>query len=309
MRIAVIGAGAVGGYCAARLVQGGHEVIALDVGEHLAAIRTHGLRIETPDDSFVVNLSATDDPASVGTVDLVIVAVQSHQTAMIAPTIQSLLGPNTLVLPLQNNVTNPEILASALGTDSVLAAAIFIASSRPEAGLVRQLSSGVQVYIGERDSRESDRTRELARLLSEAGLPALSTGSVRKEMWTKFTFVIGFGLTAPLRASAAEILDLEETRAFHWRLINEVALVSAHSGVPLSDEDLNGIVDSTRFYGGYLPSSVQEIDEGRADELEFMLQTVIDLGRRVDVPTPTAEATLAFTRFPNLRNKQLTSVG
>lgn len=310
MRIAVIGAGAVGGYCSGRLMQAGHDVAIVDQGAHLEAIQAGGLRVVTaPSGEFVVRPRAVTNAAEIGPVDLVIVSVQSQDTEAIAAGIRPLLGSDTAVIPLQNNVDNPDKLAEAVGANHVLAAAIFIASSRPEPGLIHQLAEQVKIHLGERNGVMSERIQRLAQILSDAGLPCVATTQVFNEMWGKFAFVVGFYLTAPLRSSAGEILDLAETKELHARLVQEVAAVAASRGIILSNEQLAGVFEATRYYGNYLPSSVQEIDEGRADEGEHMLRTVIRMGEQARIPTPMAEATLAFTRFMNQRNKRLVAAG
>lgn len=308
MRIAVIGAGAVGGYCAARLIRAGHEVEVVEVGAHLRAIQSNGLRVQAADgQEWVIWPKATDSPGDIDPVDLVLVAVQSQLTATIAEGLGRLIGDQTIVVPLQNNVNNPHELAASLGKDHVLAGTIFIAASRPEPGLVRQLSEPVNIYIGGLDGQTSDRTVKTADMFKEAGLPCEATPAIWKKIWSKFAFVIGFHLTAPLRSSAGEFLDVEETRLLHSELIHEVAAIADSEGIQLADDDLEDIVKATRRYGDYIPSAVQKIDEGQADEVVHMLRTVVRMGEAANVPTPMTRTTLAFTQFFNQRNKtQLT---
>lgn len=304
MRIAVIGAGAVGGYCAARLLLAGHAVHVVDLGAHLTAIAVGGLRVITPSGEWVVHPVTAADPTAVGPVDLVIIAVQSQDTAAVARQLRPLLGAHTVVLPLQNNVDNPEKLAAALGANHVLGAAIFIAAARPAPGIVHQLADRVKLTIGELDGHSSVRVRQLAEVLNEAELPCVISPHIRKEMWQKFIFVIGFYLTAPLRATAGEILALAETRSLHGRLLEELVEVAATQGIGLETADVDEVIAATRNYGGYLPSVVQEIDEGRADEAEHMLATAIQLGQVAGRPMTSAMDVLAFTRFFNQRNKR-----
>lgn len=304
MRIAVIGTGAVGGYCAARLWNAGHTVYVVDIGEHLAAIAARGLRVFSLDAEFVVHPVVAAETAAIGPVDLVIVSVQSQDTARVAGHLRPLLNANTVVVPLQNNVDNPAKLAAALGADSVVGAAIFIAAARTRPGEVRLLAEQVSITIGELNGHASERMHWLADVLNSAGLPCAVSQHIMKEMWHKYIFVVGFYLTAPLRATAAEVLELEETRALHRRLLQELVDVATIQGIQLDETDLNKIIAATRHYGGYLPSVVQEIDEGSADEVEHMLNTAIDMGRAGGRSMTTAMDILAFSRFINQRNRR-----
>lgn len=307
MKFAVVGAGAVGGYCVARLCNAGHQVSVVEVGPHLQAIKSHGLRVQPKNaQEWVVHPLATDNPEELEVADCIIISVQSQDTSAIAEGIKPFTSAHTLIIPLQNNVDNPKRLALAVGQANILPAAIFIAASRPEPGLVKQLSEQVRIYLGELDPQVSERVMRMAKILSDSGLPCVACENVWKEIWTKYSFVIGFYLTSPLLCSAGEILDLEETRLLHFHLVNEVAAVAASQGVILDEKVIQGVIKDTRHYGDYIPSSVQEMQEGRADEYVHMLESLIQLGKSAEISTPMAEATLAFTKFFNNRNKKIT---
>ena len=207
MLIAVFGTGGVGGYFGGRLAEAGEDVVFIARGAHLDAIREHGLRVDSVRGDFLVQpAQATDDPRSVGVVDLVIVAVKSWQVPGAATAMAPLMGPDTMVLPLQNGVDAPEQLAEVLGREHVLGGLTKIFSSIAAPGYIRQIGGPASVTFGELDNQNGGRVVRLRAAFDQARVEAAIPEDIQVAMWEKFLLVVPFGgLGAVTRAPSASL--------------------------------------------------------------------------------------------------------
>jgi 2-dehydropantoate 2-reductase len=289
MRLAVVGVGGVGGYFGGRLAQAGEEVALIARGAHLRAIQEHGLRVESIAGDFVAQPAvATDDPAAVGPVEFVLVAVKSWQLAEAAEAIRPLLGPDTGVVPLLNGVEAPEQLAAALGPGHVLGGLCRIGAQIAAPGLIRHTAITPSVIFGELDDRASPRAEALQAAFARAGVDAPIARDIRRAMWEKFLLITTWGIGALTRAPIGEWRSLPETRAMAEAAMREVVAVAQAHGVALPE----AIVARTLGFLDQLPpegtSSMQrDIMEGRPSELEAQNGAVVRLGRAAGVPVPT----------------------
>jgi 2-dehydropantoate 2-reductase len=289
MRIAALGAGAVGGYFGGRLAMAGHDVTFIARGANLAAIRDHGLRVDSIAGDFVVSPArATDDPASVGIVDFVIVAVKTWQLGDAARAMRPLVGPHTAVLPLLNGVEAAEELAAVLGAEHVLAGMCRIITTLEGPGHIRHSGAVPWVALGELDNIVSDRVRRLHGALVEAGVGAEIATDINVAVWEKFMFIATMsGIGAVTRAPIGEWLNLPETRRMAEAALEEVVAVGQAHGVPLPDAS---VAKTLAFMDGVPPSATasmqRDIMAGRPSELEAQSGAVVRLGARVGVPTP-----------------------
>ena len=175
MRIAVYGAGGVGGYFGGRLAQAGTDVRFIDRGPHLRALREHGLRVRSVEGDFMVRVPATDDPTEVGPCDYVLFCVKAFDTEPAAARLGPLLGEGTAVLSLQNGVDNEDKLTQAIGQDHVMGGAAFVFAGKAEPGVIVYTGGPTSITFGELDGRVSERARRLLACCQEAGFSAETT--------------------------------------------------------------------------------------------------------------------------------------
>lgn len=289
MRIAVFGTGGVGGYFGGRLAEAEEDVTFIARGEHLQAIRKHGLRVDSVKGDFVVQpAQATDDPARVGEVDVVIVGVKAWQVLESAQAMRPLIGPETLVVPLQNGVEAPAQLAEALGPENVLGGLAKIFSFVVEPGLIRHIGGPASVTFGELDNRRSERTERLCAAFNRAGVIAEIHPDIHVALWEKFLFVVPFGgVGAVTRAPIGILRSLPETRQMLEQGMREISNIAHENNISL-DEDV--VAKAMAFIDDQPPggtSSMQrDIIDGRPSELEAWTGAVVRLGQQVGVTTP-----------------------
>lgn len=230
MRIAIVGVGGVGGYFGGRLAQAGHDVFFIARGDHLAAMRSHGLRVQSiAGDFWLPDVKATDQPAEVGPVDLVIVGVKGWQVREAAYAMQPLIGPETAVLPLLNGVDAPTELAEVLGAEHVLAGLCRIIAYRAAPGVI--VHAGVNppsIDFGELDNRHTPRLARIQAALEGAGIRAFIPENIHVALWQKFMLICAWsGFGAATRAPIGVWRSLPETRPLVERCLQEVVDVAA----------------------------------------------------------------------------------
>jgi 2-dehydropantoate 2-reductase len=289
MRIAVIGAGGVGGYFGGRLAQGGKEVIFIARGDHLRALQSAGLRVESLNGDFSLpNVQATHDPARVGPVDAVLVAVKAWQVPEAAEAMRRLCRPGTAVVPLQNGVDAPAQLAAVLGRDAVLGGLCQIVSFIAAPGHIRH--TGIEPYIafGELNGQPSQRAEALRDAFERAGVRAEIPADIQLAMWDKFLFISAFGgVGAVTRAPAGAMRTVPETRQMLRAALLEVVAVARAQGVDLVEaavERKMAFIDG--MPEGATASMQRDIIAGRASELETQSGAVVRLGSERGVATP-----------------------
>jgi 2-dehydropantoate 2-reductase len=289
MRIAVFGTGGAGGYFGAQLARAGEDVTFIARGEHLQAIRKEGLRIETPKGEIVVHpAKATDDPAQVGVVDVVLVGVKAWQVLEAARAIRPLMGPETFAVPLQNGVEAASQLESVLGADHVVGGLCGTLSWRIGPGRIRSIGEVNFVKIGELDNRASERTERLRGAFERAGVKVEVSSDIHRALWEKFLFVVSLGgVGAVARAPVGVLRTLPETRGMLTRCMGEILAVARARRVPLADSI---VADTMAFVDSLAPDGTtslqRDIVEGRPSELEAWNGAVVRLGREAGVATP-----------------------
>ncbi len=289
MRIAMYGSGGVGGYFGARLAQAGNDVVFIARGAHLEAMRTSGLRITSiKGDVFLEDVTATDDPASVGVVDAVFVAVKTWQLPDVLPGLSSLVGPETVVVPLLNGVEAAEEMAAALGRGPVLNGLTKILSFLDGPGHVRHLGAEPYIAFGELDNARSDRTARLLEVLTEAGIKASVPDDIEAALWEKFVFVVSVGGTgAVTRAPIGPVRDDPRARSLQRAAMEEIVTLAAARGITLPDDVVErsmGFIDG--LPNGGSASLQRDLAAGRRSELEAWNGAVVRLGEASGVPTP-----------------------
>lgn len=298
MRIAVFGAGGVGGYLGARLAAAGNEVGFVARGAHLEAMRAAGLRVHSPDGDIHLGAPrASAQPRDLGPVDLVLVAVKSWQLEEAARSMGPLLGERTVVLPLLNGVDAPAVLTGTLGGDRVLGGLckLFAWIERP--GVVRHYRQS-RVEFGELDGRRSRRAQAIAEVLSGAGIETVLSTDIGTDLWRKLVLVSSWaGIGALTRQPLGVLREDGALRALIDRAMGEGIAVARGLGHD------PGAGAAARFWGVYdaLPrettaSMQRDIMQGRRSELEAWNGAVVRHGERTGVPTPVHALTCDLLR-------------
>ncbi|MEM9682181.1 MAG: 2-dehydropantoate 2-reductase [Pseudomonadota bacterium] len=296
MRIAVFGAGAVGGYFGGRLAAAGEDVTFVARGDHLRAIRETGLRIESPNGDLTIHpAQATDDPASIGPVDYVLFAVKLFDTEAVARACKPMMGPNTTVLALQNGVETEEIIGDVLGADTVMGGTVYIAAVIAEPGLIRQTGAFARMIFGEMDGSLSERGKIFEAACHRAGIDAALSPTVASEIWMKFIVLAALsGVTTVTRKAVGGLRADPDTRALLQNAIAEAAAVGRAHGVALAED---AVERQMAVLDGWPPdmvaSMLHDLRAGKRMELDHLSGAVSRIGRRCGVPTPVHDTLYA----------------
>ncbi len=295
MRIAIVGAGGVGGYFGAKLARAGESVVVLARGAHLEAIRRHGLRVRSAvDGEFTAKVDAVESFAGEPPVDMALFCVKSFDTRVAAEALRPVLGPDTGVVSLQNGVDNEEILDAVLGAGRALGGAAFVFSAIESPGVIAHTLLG-RIVLGELDGRVSERATRLRNALAGAGVPVELSSDVRRVLWEKYLLISAqAGVTALTRTPIGVIRETAETWRMYRRIVEELAAVARAAGVALPADAVDTIVKGAAALAPTAYSSLHhDLVHGRRLELEALHGHAVRLGERLGVPTPTVFAIYA----------------
>lgn len=293
VRIAVMGAGALGGYFGARLAQGGHEVAFVARGRQLDAMRVRGLRVESQlGDVHLPDVHVTGDPAGIGAVDLVLFSVKLWDTREAAEAVKPLLGPDTAVVSFQNGVAKDDILGQALGAGHVIGGVSYIAATIAEPGLIRHSGTLAKLVFGEYDGSLSPRAREFRDACAGSAIDAEVSDQIERAIWEKFVFLVGLsGTTSLARSTIGPIRDHPRSRAFLHDIMEEVVRVARAQGVPLPADYADERLAFTDTVPATMTSSMHhDLQRGNRLEVAWLSGDVAERGARLGVPTPCNRA-------------------
>ncbi len=302
MRIAILGAGAIGSYYGGALARAGHGVVLLARGEHLSALKGRGLTVRTPGESFAVKVEATDDPTRLGAPDLAVVAVKTFSLAEIAPAARLLAGQGATVLPLLNGVTAADRLVEAgVPKGRVLGGLTSLSVARIAPGVVELRSPFRKVTVGELAGGLSDRAERIASAFRDAGAEVTVSADIVADLWRKLAFIASMAAACGLaRTPVGPVRRAPMGRLLFERAVSEVCAVARARGVALpADEEAKtlGFIESR---GEEMkPSFLLDLESGGPTELDDLCGAVSRLGREGGVPTPvhdTATAALGALR-------------
>ena len=289
MRIAVMGAGGIGGYLAARLGAAGSDVAVVARGEHLAAMRRSGLRLHSgKGDVHVTGLRVVDDPAAVGPVDVVLFTVKMFGAAAAAEQIRPMVGPGTAVATFLNGVDSVDVLSRVHGRDRVLGGAAYIFATVVEPGVIRHTGPADRFVFGELDGTLSPRVEALRASLEAAGVDAVASDRILPVIWEKFIILAAnSGMTAVTRLPIGPLRTDPQTRALFVEAMREVEAVARAKGIAVAQD----IVDRhLAFFDGLDPTSkasmLVDLERGRPLELPWLSGAVARMGAELGVPTP-----------------------
>ena len=293
MKFGIFAAGGVGGYFGGRLAQVGHDVTFIARGAHLAAIREAGLKIDSIDGDFVIQpAKVTDDPASVGAVDVLLVAVKAWQMETAIEQMKLLVGTNTVIIPVLNGVEAPEQLSAAFGSAGVLGGLCRISAFVAEPGRIKHVGMKPSIVFGELDNEKSERVLALRKIFNE--IPEITAevpDDIHVAMWEKFIFICAMsGVGAVTRQPVGVYRKVPETRTMLEATLKEASAVGRKLGIPLA-KDLAAVILSRidSLPGDMLASMQKDIMAGRPSELEAQNGALVRLGHKLDVRVPTHE--------------------
>jgi 2-dehydropantoate 2-reductase len=290
VRFAVFGAGGAGGYLGARLAEAGEDVVFIARGEHLAAIREKGFRLESiAGDVHVQPATATDHPEEVEPVDAVVAATKTWQLPSAAAAMRRMVGPDTAVVPVLNGVEAPAMLTEALGPEPVLGGLCGMQAFIGAPGLVRHVGADPWIAFGELDGRMSERVDRLREAFGRCRALKVDVPSdINVAMWEKFMFIASTGgLGSATRAPFGVFRSRPETRAVLEKAMREVLAVGRGRGIALPDDAVDRSMALVDRLEPHVTSSMQrDIMAGRRSELDHWSGAVDRLGREVAVETP-----------------------
>jgi 2-dehydropantoate 2-reductase len=318
MKIAVIGAGAIGAYVGVRLALAGQDVTFLARGANLEALRGRGARLILPDgtEQIATDIAATGDYALAGPQDLVILAVKAHQLEAIARDVPRLLGPHTVVVPMQNGIpywyfhkyggalagrhvsaVDPRgLISTHIPAERVVGCVVYPATELVAPGVVR-LIEGERFPVGEPDGSRSERVLRVSDCFAHAGLRAPVLDDVRAEIWLKLWGNLAFNpISALTRATLVDICEDAGTRQLAVEMMTEAQDVARSYGITMRVPLEKRIAGAAKV-GRHKTSMLQDVEAGRALEIDALLGAVVELARLSGTPTPHLDAVYALTRL------------
>ncbi len=313
MRLCIYGAGAIGGYVGGLLAEAGADVTLIARGENLARMKRDGLRVITAEREFVVRPRCTDDPAEAGEQDYVFISLKAPSVPPLAGRMAPLFGPETAVITAQNGIPwwyfhgldspwRDHRLESVdpgarqwdlIGPERALGCVVWLACELDAPGVVRHVY-GNRMPIGEPDGSRSDRAVTLSKALLGAGLKSPVRTDIRSEIWMKLWGNLSFNPISVLTLSTLDVLASDPgTRAVARNMMVEAQAVAERLGIRFAidvDTRINGVTK----VGAHKTSMLQDLERGRAMEIDALTGVVGELGLLVDVPTPTIDTVYAL---------------
>lgn len=305
-----MGTGGVGGYYGGLLAQQGHEVMFVARGEHLRAIQTQGLRVKSVHGDFTVSpAQATDDPGTVGPVDLILFCVKTYSTEESAQAMQTAVGPQTVVMSLQNGIDAAERIGKVIGEKHVIGGVTWLSSAVEAPGIIRQISQFRRIVFGELAGGTSERIQAIYESLKEAGATVEISEDIQKVLWNKLVFITAVSSIGSLtRLSMGEYRAVPETRGMLTKIMQEVESVARARGVNL---DADAVSKWLEFIDnaapGIKPSMQLDVETGHRTELESMIGVVGRKGREVGVATPAIDLVYASLLPVELKARNVAS--
>jgi 2-dehydropantoate 2-reductase len=290
MRIAIVGAGGVGAGFGAALAKAGADVTFIARGAHLAAMKSQGLKVLSPrGDIHLVPTQATDNPADVGQVDFVLFCVKQWDVESAGAHIKPMIGPDTAVIPLQNGVDAAERLLPILGNNAVMGGVAQISAAITGPALIQQVGTFMRMIFGELDGKRSARGEKLHALCLKAGFEATLSEAIQTDLWMKFILLAtNASIIALARQPVGPLRDDPDIRPIFIAAAREVMAVGRANGVALPDNAIETVLGLTDHLPPHQkPSMALDLERGNRLELPWLSGKVVELGKKLGVPTPT----------------------
>jgi 2-dehydropantoate 2-reductase len=316
MNITIIGAGAIGGHIAAKLAAAGENLKVVARGAHLKAIRERGLKLKENGEEIVARVEATDRIADAGGADLIVLGIKAHQLAPIAAEVASIVTPSTTIMTTQNGIpwwyflkhggahegvrlesVDPGgVIASHLPIDAVVAAISYQAAEIESPGVIRHIE-GHRLPLAEIDGQKTERIAALSELFTKAGFKSPALSDVRSEIWMKLWGNLTFNPVSALsHATLEDICRFAPTRALAAAMMREARTVGEAFGIRFR-LSVDKRIAGAESIGAHKTSMLQDVEHGRATEIDALLGSVIELGRLANVTTPHLDAIYAVTKL------------
>jgi len=292
VKILIMGTGGVGGYYGGLLAQQGNEVTFISRGAHLYAIRHEGLKVKSVHGDFTVSpANATEDPAKVEPVDLILFCVKTYSTDEAAEAIRPAVGPQTVVLSLQNGVEAAERIGKIVGPEHVLGGVTWLSSAVEAPGVIRQVSQFRRIVIGELNGGRSERTQSIYEVLNQTGITVEISENIQKILWTKLVFIAAVSSVGSLtRMPMGDYRAIPETRSLLASIMQEVEAVARAQGINLDGDVVQNWLKFVDDAAPQMKPSMQlDVETNRRTELESMIGVVSRKGRELGLATPAAD--------------------
>ena len=325
MKVAIVGVGAIGGYVGIRLALAGEDVTFIARGANLEALHSRGLRLLSADgtEESVPKVKATADYAAAGAQDVVILAMKAHQVAAVAQDVSKLLGPETVVIPMQNGIpywyfhrhggalagtclrsVDPDgSIGANIPAERIIGCVVYPATELLERGVIQHVE-GNRFPVGEPDGTESERVKRVADCLTRAGLKSPVLQDIRAEIWLKLWGNMTFNpISALTRATLAGICQYPPTRELATAMMTEAQTVAHKLGITFR-VPLEKRISGAERVGHHKTSMLQDVEAGRALEVDALLGAVVELARLTETPTPHLDTVYSLTKLlaETLRN-------
>ena len=292
MRIGIMGSGGLGGYFGAKLAAGGAQVHFIARGRHLEAMRSGGLRIEGPQPLHLREVNATDDPATAGVMDVVMLGVKLWDTEHAIAQMRPMVGPETAVISFQNGVLKDQYLRAAFDERQIMGGVGYVATTIESPGVIRQTGPMQRLLFGEFDGSRSARGEALLAACLAGGINAELSPSIVREIWQKYVFLVGLsGTTTTMRSTIGPIRSNAQTREFLRDVMEEVVAVGRAHGVDLPADHVRAAMERADSVSPEMTSSMHhDLQRGNRREVRWLSGGVVELGRARCVPTPLNRA-------------------
>ena len=318
MKIAIIGAGAIGGFVGAQLAHAGEDVTFIARGATLEALKTRGIRVIMSDGSekAVARIEATSDYSAAGPHDVVVLALKAHQVGAVAAEVPKLFGPDTVVVPMQNGIPfwyfhkhggalegSPVRTVDPTGAirenihcERIIGCVVYPATELLAAGVIKQIE-GNRFPVGDLDGTESERVKRVSECFRRGGLQSPVLTDIRAEMWLKLWGNMTFNpISALSRGTLAAICQYPLTRELARAMMIEAQSIATKLGITFRVPIEKRIAGAERV-GDHKTSMLQDVEAGRPLETDALLGSVIELGRMTETPTPNLDAVFALTKL------------
>jgi len=292
MKILIMGTGGVGGYYGGLLAQQGNEVTFIARGAHLYAIRREGLKVKSIHGDFTISpANATDDPANVGPVDLILFTVKTYNTNEAAEAIRPAVGPQTVVMSLQNGIDAAERIGRAVGLEHVVGGATWLSSAVQEPGFIKQISQFRRIVFGELGGGSSERIQSIYEALKNSDITVEVSENIQKILWTKFVFIAAVSSIGSLtRLPMGDYRSVPETRTLLTYIMEEVTALAGAQGILLDPDVVQKSLDFIDNSAPHIKPSMQlDVESGHRTELESMIGVIGRKGRELGIPTPASD--------------------
>ena len=319
MKVCVVGAGAIGGMMAAKLANSGHQLTIIARGAHLDAIRNNGLKyIENGEELVITELTATAEMSEVTGQDLVLLGVKAHQIAPIADKLQDMLSDEGVIVTLQNGIpwwyfqrltgdfennivrtVDPDgAIAAAIDPSRIIGCIPYPAATIDEPGVIRHIE-GNRYPVGELDGSESERVQAICSAFVEAGFKSFVLPDIRSEIWLKLWGNLSFNpISALTHSTLVDICQFPQTRALAAQMMTEAQQIAEQLGASFR-VSLERRIEGAESVGKHKTSMLQDLEVGKAMEIDGMLGVVIELGEQTGVATPAMNTVYALVSLLN----------